>query len=205
MEKWSHGVTGNRDFCCLTEGSSEHGRVWGSFPVPSCTSVLEFWGHCTLKSWWLLPCFLCAPEEKFFIESGWSETLHVSCHLPLHWQRGQLLSALWDSCSVTVLLQQKRACTENLVFFLLPNTAVRDGWKWGKRKEGRWSSAIPLCPVFPAMGLWPRDWWHRAALVASRLRGLVPPFPWCPGNSPKTGSSPTTSSAVLSYFTLGSF
>lgn len=34
MEKWSHGVTGNRDWCCrLTEGSSEH-----------CEGVRNFFG-----------------------------------------------------------------------------------------------------------------------------------------------------------------
>lgn len=39
----------------------------------------------------------------------------------------------------------------------------------------------------------------------SRLRGLVPPFLWCPGNALKMGSSPSTSSAVISYLALGSF
>lgn len=70
------------------------------------------------------------------------------------------------------LLQQKRTWTKNLVVLLLPNTTGGDGWKWGKRKEGRWSSAIPLCPVFPAMGLCGtgQHWWPQT-------RGTCATFP----------------------------
>lgn len=171
-------------------------------------AILEFWGHCSLESWWLLPHFALPPEEEMAFDWEWlvrSSSSQMSP--PPCTNRGDSYpQSSGITAQPTGLLQQKITWTKNLTFFLLPNTAARDGWKLKKRKEGRWSSAIPVYPVFSAMevsgtgiGGTEQHWW------SPWLMGLVPPFPWCSGNALTRGSSKSTSSALLSYFTLRSF
>lgn len=70
----------------------------------------------------------------------------------------------------------------------------------GKGKKG--DDLLPsLCVLFSQ----PWDFVAQGSTGGLRLVGLVPLFPWGSGNDPTRGSSPSTSSAVLSYFTLRSF